>query len=347
MDRTPQSPKMPHRALVSIRAGTVAPRPRFRLANRRNRAPGDVHDARVLVGQDGPGLNMGKVSLGILFIVLSSVLFAPLSQTATKYLAGEFPLFQILFFRSLGQTAWMLLFFWPRHGMRVFHANRPGLQLFRSALLFVSSLCWITAVAVVPLTTASAINFTAPVFVVILSIPLLGERVGLHCWSAVLIGFVGALVVIQPGAGGIRIEIVLLLVAALLFALYQIFTRVAAATDTEATSSIYTVLVALVVSGMLVPWNYESPDPGDVLVWVAFLATGLLGGIRHYLVVKAFTCAPASLISPFFYFELVGVTLLGFLVFGDFPPPSTWLGAAIIVSSGLYIAHRERVRRRY
>ena len=109
------------------------------------------------------------VSLGIAFILLSSILFAPTSQTATKYLASsEFPLFQIVFFRSLGQTAWMFLFFWPRYGLRMFKSARPSMQIGRSSLLFISSLFWITAVAKVPLATASAINFTAPILVVIL-----------------------------------------------------------------------------------------------------------------------------------------------------------------------------------
>lgn len=290
-------------------------------------------------------LKASTIPMGIMFIVLSSMLFAPLSQTATKFLAGDFPLFQVIFFRSLGQTAWMLLFFWPKHGASMFKANRLGLQLSRSVLMFVSSLCWIAAVAVVPLATASAINFTAPVFVVILSIPLLGERVGLHRWSAVLVSFIGALIVIQPGTGGLSAEIWLLLTAAFLFAIYQILTRKAAATDSEATSSVYTVLAALVVSGAIVPWNYVVPDAGDYLVWGAFFAMGLLGGIRHFLVVKAYAAAPASVISPYFYCELVGVTLLGFLVFGDLPAPTTWLGAGIIVTAGLYIAHRERVLR--
>ncbi len=287
----------------------------------------------------------GKVSLGILFIVLSSMLFAPLTQTATKFLAGDFPIFQILFFRSLGQTIWMVLFFWPRHRFTMFRANRPGLHLARSTLLFLSTLFWISAIAHVPLATASAINFTAPVFVVILSIPLLGERVGIHRWSAVLIGFVGALIVIQPGRAGFSVDLLLLLCAAFLFAVYQILTRKGAATDTEATSTVYTILVGLIVSAALIPWNYKAPDAGDFVVWGAFFATGFLGGIRHYLVIKSYSYAPASVISPFFYGELVGVTLLGFLVFGDLPAPSTWLGAAIIVSCGLYIARRERVRK--
>ena len=268
-----------------------------------------------------------------------------MTQTATKFVAGDFPLMQVMFFRSLGQTIWMLLFFLPSHGMDVFKTKRPVLHFSRSTLMFLSSMLWVAAVATVPLATASAINFTAPIFVVLLSIPMLGERVGLHRWAAVLVGFVGALVIIQPGTSGLRIEFLLLLAAALLFALYQILTRKAAATESQATSSIYTVVVGLVVSGALVPWNYISPEPGDILVWAAFLAMGLLGGIRHYLVIRAYTYAPASVISPFFYGELIGVTLLGYLIFGDFPESTTWIGAAIIVASGVYIAHRERVRK--
>jgi drug/metabolite transporter (DMT)-like permease len=286
------------------------------------------------------------VSFGIGCILVSSVLFAPLSQTATKFLANDFPIFQILFFRSVGQTLWMLLFFWPREGKAMLHSTRPALQWTRSAVLFVSGLCWVSAISAVPLTTASAINFTAPVMVVILSIPLLGEKVGLHRWGAVLVGFAGALVIIRPGAAGVPPEVGLLVVAAALFALYQIMTRKLAGADSVATSSLYTLAVTLIVSAAAIPWHYQPPTPENTIVWLVFLVTGLFGGIRHTLVVKAYECAPASVISPFFYAELVGVTLLGFLIFDDLPDATTWTGTAIIVSSGLYIAHRERVRSR-
>ena len=291
----------------------------------------------------GP-LSVGTVSLGIVFIAVSSMVFAPLSQTATKFLAGDFPIFQIVFFRSLGQTVWMVLFFWPKYRTSMFQSSRPWIQLSRSALLFVSMLLWISAIAAVPLATASAINFTAPIMVVLLSIPFLGERVGLHRWGAVLVGFVGALVIIQPGSGEVPPEVLYLLCAAALFAFYQILTRKMATTDNAAVTSVYTVVVALVVSSVVMPFDYKSPEPGDWIVWLAFLAGGLLGGIRHFFVVKAYELAPASVVSPFFYCELLGVTALGFFVFGDFPDSTTWLGAGIIVCSGLYIAHRERVR---
>lgn len=286
------------------------------------------------------------ITLGIVSILLSSVIFAPSSQTATKYLAGEFPVLQIIFFRSLGQTMWMLLLFWPSHGLSMFRSNRPGLQFTRSTFLFVSGMFWVAAVATVPLATASAINFTAPLMVVIMSVPLLGEKVGRHRWAAVAVGFIGALVVIRPVSGSIPPATLLLLAASFLFACYQIMTRKVAASDSAATTSIFTVLVALAVTAVLIPWNYLAPEPGDYVVWGAFLATGLLGGLRHYFVVKAYAHAPASVISPFFYCELVGVTLLGYLVFGDVPDAWTWVGAIIIVLSGLYIAQRERVNAR-
>jgi len=282
------------------------------------------------------------VLLAIVFIVLSSMLFAPLTQTATKFLAGQFPVFQIILFRSIGHVFWMMLFFLPRHGPAMFRANRPWLHLARSALLFLSTMCWISAIGAVPLATASSINFTAPVFVVILSIPILGERVGLHRWTAVGLGFVGALIVIGPAWGGLQAEFLLLLTAAVLFAVYQILTRIGAASDSDATASFYTVLVSLAAGLVLAPWSYVPPAPGDYVVWGAFVATGLMGGVRHYLVVKAYAGAPASVVSPFFYCELVGVALLGYLVFGDVPAYNTWIGAGLIVACGLYIAHRER-----
>ncbi len=282
------------------------------------------------------------ILLSIAFIVLSSMLFAPLTQTSTKFLSGQFPVFQIILFRSIGHAFWMLLFFLPRHGLSMFRAHRPWLHLARSALLFLSTMCWISAISAVPLATASAINFTAPVFVVILSIPMLRERVGLHRWTAVLLGFLGALIVIGPAWGGLQAEFLLLLTAALLFAVYQILTRIGAASDSDATASFYTVLVSLAAGALLAPWNYTPPAPGDYVVWGAFLAVGLLGGIRHYLVVKAYGGAPASVVSPFYYCELVGVAILGYLVFGDVPAANTWVGAGLIVACGLYIAHRER-----
>ena len=280
---------------------------------------------------------------GIAFIVLSSVIFAPLTQTVTKFLAEAFPIIQIMFFRSLGQTVWMFVFFWPSHRIEMFRSKRPVLQILRSGLLFVSAMLWVAAVAEVPLTTASAINFTAPIMVVILSIPLLGERVGIHRWAAVAVGFIGAMIVIQPGAGEVPVEVFYLAGAAFLFALYQIMTRKLTAIDSDATSSVYTVIVALVVSAALVPWHFEMPTTDTALVWTAFAASGLLGGVRHFLVIKAYANAPASVISPFFYGELVGVATLGYLVFGDVPAQTTWLGAVVIVASGLYIAQRERL----
>lgn len=240
----------------------------------------------------------------------------------------------------------MSLYFGSRHGLSIFRSARPTLQLARSGLLFVSSLLWIAGVTQIPLTTASAVSFTAPIFVVMLSIPLLGERVGKHRWLAVFMGFAGVLIVVRPTPAGVEPAMLYVLFAAMLFALYQILTRRLATVDSAGTTAIYTIVVSLLVSAVLVPWHYVSPSANDVAVWIAFAATGLLGGLRHLFVIKAYEHAPASVISPFFYAELVGVTILGLLVFADLPDRWTVVGAVIIVASGLYIAHRERVQSR-
>lgn len=292
-----------------------------------------------------PGLHtearFNRVALGIGCVVLSALLLAPIVQTATKFLTADYIVWQIIWVRSLGHTALMLALFWPRHGIRVFSSARPGLQLLRSGLQFLGAAVWITAIAKVPLTTAAAMNFTAPIMVVMLSIPLLGERVGVHRWLAVFVGFAGTLVIIRPDTDGVPIEIVLLLIAALCFALFQILTRKLAVYDSAATTSTYTVLVALVGSSFFIPFGFQLPPAGQMLDWIAFLVIGSFGAFRHFFVIKGFEFAPASIASPFFYLELIGVAILGYLVFGDYPDAWTWVGAGIIVMSGLYIAHRE------
>ena len=145
----------------------------------------------------------------------------------------------------------MSVYFGARHGVGIFRSNRPSLQLARSTLLFLSSILWIIGVSQVPLTTASAVSFTAPIFVVLMSIPLLGEKVGRHRWFAVFLGFVGALVVVRPTPEGIEPAMLYLLGAATMFALYQILTRKLAQSDPAGTTAVYTCLL------------YTSPSPRD------------------------------------------------------------------------------------
>ena len=291
-------------------------------------------------------MNSNRLGVALGFIVLSTVFFGPLVQACTKLVSAGFPLVQIIWLRTAGYMIWMLIFFWRGHGLRMFSTQHLGVQLARSSLLFLSSILWILAIPRVSLATAGIIGFTAPIMVVMMSIPLLGERVGIHRWAAVLTGFAGALLVLRPGSTGLAIETLLLFGSAASFALYQILTRKIAHTDSAAASATYTIVVQLLVTSFLLPFDFRLPNAGETSAWLAFSGLFFLGGFRHFFIVKAYEYAPASFISPFFYLELVGVTAMGLLVFGDFPDAWTWSGGGIIMLSGLYIARREAQQRR-
>lgn len=281
--------------------------------------------------------------LGILFVCLSSFLFAPLVQASSKYLALAFPVLQILWVRMVGQTLWMLAIFWRSHGLSIFRTKHPVIQITRSLLMLGCTGAWLFAIPKVPLATAAAIMFTTPIFVAMLSVPMLGERVGVHRGAAIGAGFLGAIIMIRPGEAGVPVELLLVVLAAFWYAIYQILTRKVAAEDGAATSALYAVLVGAVVATIVVaPADYAAPPLGEWHYWLGFLAVGFLGGVRHLFMVKAFEQAPASVISPFCYTELIGVSVIGIFWFGEFPDAWTGMGATIIVGSGLYIAHRER-----
>jgi drug/metabolite transporter (DMT)-like permease len=173
-------------------------------------------------------------------------------------------------------------------------------------------------------------------------VPLLREPVGWRRWSAVVVGFAGALVIIRPGAGLNDPAVLVLLGAAAFYALYQIATRRGGAYDSAETGIVYAALVGTIASTLVVPFVFEAPRSlRDLFL---FLGLGLFGGFGHYFVTRAFQHAPAAVISPLGYVELLGTTILGYLIFDNFPDAWTWVGAAIIIASGAYTAARERRR---
>ena len=282
---------------------------------------------------------------GILFILVSATLLSPVATGSVKFLTSTFGIFEIVWIRAVGQTLWMLLFFVPRHGWGVVRSNRPGLQLIRSGLMFLGTVGFVVGVQHVDIATAHTINFTLPFIVVALSVPILGERVGLHRWSAVVVGFIGTLIVIRPGSDAIPLAALWILVSAACWAVVQIMNRRMSTMDSSQTSAIYTYIVALVVTTPFAPFGFEPAmalGPGH---WLAIGCVGLFGGMRHYTAIRAAELAPASLIAPFNYCELVGATLVGLIVFTQVPDGWTWLGAGVIIASGLYIARRESLVR--
>ncbi|MBM3561221.1 MAG: DMT family transporter [Alphaproteobacteria bacterium] len=195
----------------------------------------------------------------------------------------------------------------------------------------------------IPLAEAQTISFITPFIICALSVPLLGERVGPRRWTAIAIGFLGALIVIRPGfGGGIHpLGALLMLGNSLSYGLYAVLTRRVAEGDPPETSVAYSSLLATLVTSLLVPFVWVTPTTVGAIVML--LSMGILGAIGHYFVAQAYRYAEASSLAPFGYVQLVGATTLGYLVFGDVPSSWTWIGAAVIVCSGLYVAHREAV----
>tara|TARA_B100001123_G_scaffold431645_1_gene553407 strand:+ start:273 stop:905 length:633 start_codon:yes stop_codon:yes gene_type:complete len=206
-------------------------------------------------------------------------------------------------------------------------------------LLLLATYLYVVAISYIPLTTAAIISFTSPLMVLALSTPILGERVGIHRWIAVIIGFIGALIIIRPSSDATHWSVFLVLGTAACYAMYQIMTRALASHDEAETTGIYSALVGVVVMSALLPFYWEMPS--GWLHWGLLLSLGITGGFGHYLVIKAYERGPAAVIAPFGYVQLIGATIFGYFVFGDFPDRWTWLGAAVIIGSGLYIAYRE------
>lgn len=276
--------------------------------------------------------------------MLAGVCMFPFLNACAKYLTQIYPLPEILWARFAGHMTLVLLLCAPRLGLlRLFHTRRPILQLSRSALMLGSTLLFFAGLQTIPLATASAIGFTSPLIVTALSAPLLGEAIGWRRWTAVAVGFLGALIIIRPGGSSVDWTAFLILGSATCYALYQIFTRKLGTLDRAETNIAYAALLGALGLSVFAPFYWKAPENWVHLV--LFLALGAFGGVGHFFVIKAFRLYRASVLAPLSYFELVGASILGYFVFGAFPDALTWLGALVIVASGVYTFHREAVRR--
>jgi drug/metabolite transporter (DMT)-like permease len=278
---------------------------------------------------------------GVLLFCLAVVVLVGMG-TLAKHLAREYPVPQIIWARYFFHLGLMLVAF-PQRIPTFLVSERKGLQVLRGALMLVATLFSFTAYAFLPLATVTAITFTAPLVATALSVILLREHVGPHRWAAVAVGFAGVLLIVRPGAGMFTWPVLLPVGFAVMLALYQITTRMVRAAADPLNSLFYTALVGGVATLPLLLVAWRPPD--NALEWLWLVLVGGLGGLGHLLMIQAFRRAPVSLLSPLGYTELIWAALLGFIVFGDVPDTWTWLGAAMVAASGLYVLHRERVVR--
>ncbi|MBI1959441.1 MAG: DMT family transporter [Candidatus Rokubacteria bacterium] len=213
-----------------------------------------------------------------------------------------------------------------------------------SFLLLASTSLFFAALGFVPLADATAVSFTSPLLVAALAGPMLAERVSRGHWLAIAVGFCGALIVIRPGAEGANPYLLLVVASSGCYAVYQILTRRMAAYDRPEVSVTYSAIVGTLVLSVAVPFFWRTPD--RLSHWLILSAVGLLGGLGHYFVARAFLWGEASILSPFQYAQLIGAAGMGYLAFGDVPSGWTWGGATVITASGLYIAWQESQRSR-
>jgi drug/metabolite transporter (DMT)-like permease len=283
-----------------------------------------------------------RPAVGIALTVLAVFMFT-LMDTIGKSLTATYPVVQVVWARYFFNLL-VLGFLLPSRGVvELVRTRHLGLQIGRGALVAVATLCMIAAISVVPLADAYAITFTAPLMVTLFSIPLLGEQVGWRRWTAILVGFGGVLIVIRPGFAEVHPAMLLLVVTAMCFALYQILTRQVSRVPGESTFAMlfYLSLVGAVAFTAAAPFFWHPVAPQD---WVWMVAMGVLGALGHMLLIRALTLAPASLVAPFVYTQIIWAVGLGYLVFADLPDVWMLIGGAVIVGSGLYVFYREAVR---
>ncbi len=294
------------------------------------------------VAKAGSTTGGNRVSLGIA-CALAGLLGMSVMDACAKFLGEGYAISQIILLRNgVGALAVFLFVLAAGRGLAPLHAGHIGLLSLRTIFGLAAGFLFFTGLRYLPLADAFAIAFTAPLFITALSAPLLGEQVGLRRWGAVLVGFIGVLIVIQPGTSSFRTEALLPLGAALAYALAMLVSRRLTWDMTTSAIMFWPSLGSAFAALVLMPIQWRTPTPFDLGI---FVFMGLIGTVGMSLIVQGYRFAPASVIAPFDYSALLWAILLGWLIWGDLPGPEVWLGASVLISSGLYILHRETRRR--
>lgn len=279
--------------------------------------------------------------VGIGLITLACFCFAVLDAIA-KYLGQSLPTLQIVWVRFATHVIFALVLFrvWNTPGELL--TKRPLLQFARSLCLLGTTLCNFLALQHLQLAETMSIFFGAPFVVTALAGPMLGEWAGRRRWAAILVGFSGVLIITQPGLGTMHWAAIYSVGAMILYGVYSLLTRQLTATESTAGLVIISGLTAAVAMTPVGLADWTTPP--DLFHWVLLLSTGLWGSVGHWLFVQAHRGAQAPVLAPFIYIQIVWMVTLGYIVFDDIPTMSTFVGATIVVTSGLYLLYRERRR---
>lgn len=273
---------------------------------------------------------------GLLLMGLGMFLFAAV-DTIAKFLTSDLHPFQIVWTRQLGLLVGAL-FLLALHGRHLFLTAHPKLQLIRGLVAALSAAAFIFAIRYVPLADAVAVSFVAPFLVTLMAALILREPVGWRRWVAVVLGFIGSIIILRPGMGVVHPAAMLVVVAAFFFACRQVISRAIAARDRTGTTILYTAITAVFVLSIPLPWVWVTPGGSEFLLLVGL---ALLAGIAEVCVIRALELGLAVAVAPVHYTLIIWASLYGWLVFGQFPDAWTWAGTAIIMATGMYTLRRE------
>jgi drug/metabolite transporter (DMT)-like permease len=278
-----------------------------------------------------------NIPLAILLMVGSGAVFT-CSNAATKWLVASYPIGETLFTRTLVSLIFLGAFILPTAGFAVYRTQRFGAHAIRAGSQGASQTMLAVAFTMMPLAGVTAIMFSSPIFTTLASIYFLHERVGASRWIALLVGFLGVLVIAAPGADSFQIGALFALGNAVLFGTVVVGVRGMTATESTGTLIMYQLTLLTILYGLTLPFGFVMPSGFDALIMIV---SGLGNGAAQYAWTRAIHLAPASAIVPFQYLQLVWAMLLGFAVWGDLPTAALLAGSAIVIGSGLFLFWRE------
>ncbi len=281
-----------------------------------------------------------RVPLGIAYMIGATIMFASSSAIA-KWQVALYPIGEVMVVRTFASLAICALIILPRTGLAVFHTRRPRAHLLRSISQGTSQTLIVLAFSLMPLASAFAINFSAPLFATLASAVFLKETVGAARWAALAAGFLGVLVVTSPGSETFQVGALLALGNAVLYGTVTAGVRGMTATESTETLTMYQMVLLTMFFALMLPLGWTTPTGED---WLALVVSGTMNGLGQYWWTRALHLAPASAVSPFYYFMLVWAVILGFMFWGDVPTLSLVVGSSIVVASGLFLLWRETGR---
>ncbi len=288
-------------------------------------------------------MKQNNTLLGIWLMIATTLIFAG-QDGISKHLAGEYNVFMVVMIRYWFFAAFVVAIALRKPGglREVVKTNQPALQIFRAVLLVLEIYVMVTAFTLLGLTESHAVFTSYPLLIAALSGIVLGETVGWRRWSAIGVGFIGVVIILQPSGGVFSIYALVPLAAALLFALYGLLTRYAARQDSAATSFFWTGTAGAVAATLVGAWFWE-PMTGPDWGWMALLC--VVGATAHYCLIKCYEVAEAGVVQPFAFLQLVWASGLGIALFGETLRINVAIGAVIVVAAGLFTLWRENKRR--